>query len=194
MKSRKPLVITLASVFIIVAILIGVLFAVLTTYSRYQYAQTMKLKLDKHTKTAGEREDERKIVPFGEVTFLVGTSKYKSRKDKIWKKLTFGHQLSRGDSIRVSSDSKLELTLKNEKTLTIEGYKKLRIDSSLLSMDESSLAGDNAGDSEKSGKITRLTGKEDSKKETTPVSAIRSNVPGPEKKDKDSGLKNQIGD
>jgi hypothetical protein len=193
MKSRKALVITLLSVFIIVAILIGVLFAVLATYSRYQYAQALKVKSEKHSKHSYEKEDDKKIDVFGKVTFLVGNSRRKGRKDKTWKKLRFGQKLSRGDSIRVGTDSRLELTLKNDKTISIEGYKKMRIDNSLLRMSEKSYVHDEAGGSEEGGKISRLTGKEDNKKETTPVSAIRSNVPGPKEDDKKDALKTKIG-
>jgi hypothetical protein len=194
MKSRKAFIITLASVFVIVAILIGVLFVVLATYSRYQYAQTLKLSTGKHSEHGHEKEDDAKLDVFGKVTFLVGNSKHKTRKDKMWKKLKFGQELSRGDSIRIGSDSKLELTLKNDKTISIEGYEKLRIDSALLRMSEKSSVYSTTGGSEQSGKISRLTGKEANEKETTPVSAIRSTVPGPKKDEKKSGLKTKIGD
>lgn len=194
MKSKKALIITLASVFVIVVILIGVLFAVLATYGRYQYAQTLKLQPAKHSKLSGDTKEETKLDVFGKVTFLVGSSKLKSSKERTWKKLRFGQKLSRGDSITVGSDSRLELTLKNDKTISIEGYKKLRIDSSLLRMSDTSPGYDEAGGSEESGKISRLTGKEEGKKETTPVSAIRSNVPGPKEEEKKSGLKTRIGD
>jgi hypothetical protein len=193
MKSRKALITTLTSVFVIVAILIGVLFAVLATYSRYQYAQSLKFQSGKHSKHDYDKEDTEKVDVFGKVTFLIGRSQYKSRKGTMWNKLRFGQKLSRGDSIKVGSDSKLELTLKNDKTISIEGFKKIRIDSSLLRTSEESFGSNNAGGSEEGGKISRLAGKEDNKKETTPVSAIRSNVPGPKKDDKKSGLKTKIG-
>lgn len=193
MKSRKALVITLLSVFIIVGILIGVLFAVLTTYSRYQYAQALKFRPDPDSKHGYEKKEDGRSEVFARVTFLVGNSKHKSRRDKMWKKLKFGQMLARGDSIRVGSESRLELTLKNEKTISIEGYKKIRLDADLLRTSEKSLVPDETSGSKEGGKISRLTGKEDNKKETTPVSAIRSNVPGPEKGEKESGLETKIG-
>lgn len=193
MKSRNVLFITVLSVFVIVTVLIGVLFAVLATYSRYQYVQALKFQTGKHSKQSYEKKDNEKTDVFGKVTFLVGNSRHKARKDKTWKKLRFGQKLSRGDSIKVNSDSKLELTLKNDRTISIEGYKKIRIDGSLLRMSEKSFVHDEASGSEEGGKISRLTGKEDNKKETTPVSAIRSNVPGPKKDDKKTNLKTKIG-
>jgi hypothetical protein len=194
MKSKKGLIITLLSVFVICTLLVFILFAVLTTYSRYQYAQTLKLKSGKQVSDTRDAHDGAELEALAKVTFIIGDAKCRKRSEKNWGKLRFGQKLVRGDSIQVTSECTLELTLKNDKTIALEGYKKIRIDGSLLRMSDKTLATESAGSSEESGKFSRLTGKEGSEKETTPVSAIRSNVPSPKKDDKKSNLKTKIGE
>jgi hypothetical protein len=187
MKSKKILILTLTSIFIIISIFITVLFLLLNMYNKNYYSSVLKSKTEKLSKySEPKKEVKSSIKPYGKVNFLLGDLKIKRRKDKHWSKLAYGDKLMRGDSIRIGSDSKIEITLKNGEEITLEGFQKIRIDGSIISLSED---GGN-GSSGKSGKMSRLTGKEDKDRETTPVSAIRSK---PAEGNKDN-LKTKIGE
>ncbi len=194
MKSKKPLVITLVSVFAVVAILIGILFFVLGTVNNY-YSNALKSSPFKPSSHSGyEKRSKSKIEPLAEVSFLIGSTKFKKRKGKTWNKLTFGQHLIRGDSIKVGVDSKIELTLKNGKSLFITGFEKIRIDSSILSLDGNNYSQQSSGGNNEEGKLSRLTGKDIQGKKTTPVSAVRSNEPQQGEDKKKTNLETRIGD
>ena len=95
-------------------------------------------------------------------------------------------------TVLLSASALLKLDVRFFNSWTI-GYKKLRIDGSLLRSDDKSIVHESSG-SEGSEKISRLTGKEGNEKETTPVSAIRSNEPPPKKNEKKTNLKTRIGE
>ena len=159
-------------------------------YNKYYYSNVLKSSTEKHSGYSGtKKEAKSSIKPYGKVSFLLGDLKIKKRKEKNWTRLSHGDELMRGDSIRIGSDSKVEIALKNGKSVTLEGFQKIRIDGSIISLSEKD--GGN-GTSGKSSKISRLTGKEDKDRETTPVSAIRSK---PAEKDKDKNKsKTRIGE
>ena len=194
MSSKKILIITLSSIFVLIALFITILFMTLGVINRYYYSNIIKsTSLQRKSQAGLQKRSGVKIEPFGKVTFLLGNLKVKKRANRNWKKLSFGQHLSRGDSLRIGVDSKVEITLKSGEIVTFKGFKKLRIDSSILSMREkTSSEGRLTGGSKEGGKIRRLTGKEETEKETTPVSAIRSVEPK-EENDKETGLKTRIG-
>ncbi|TET17901.1 MAG: hypothetical protein E3J78_07080 [Candidatus Cloacimonadota bacterium] len=159
MKSKKPLFITVVSVFAVVAILMGVLFFVLGTVNNY-YSNALKSSSFEPSSHSGyEKRSKSEIEPLAKVNFLIGSTKFKKRKGKTWYKLTFGQHLVRGDSIQVGINSKIELTLKNGKSLFITGFEKIRIDSSILSLDGNNYSQQSSGGNNEKGKISRLTGK-----------------------------------
>lgn len=117
----------------------------------------------------------------------------KKNKDSKWKKVRYGQLLKRGDSLKIGHDSKIEIALKDrDKNITIEGFKRIRIDSFLLLSDRQVEYEESTSNTKEGGKISRLTGKKENHKQTTPVSAIRSNKPQGENKNK-SKLKTRIG-
>jgi hypothetical protein len=162
--------------------------------NRYYYSNVMKsTSLQRKSQTGSQKRGGLKIEPFGKATFILGDLKVKKRANRNWKKLSFDQHLSRGDSLRIGVDSKVEITLKSGEIVTFKGFKKLRIDSSILSMSQkTSSKGILTGGSKEGGKIKRLTGEEETERETSPVSAIRSVKPK-EENDKETGLKTRIG-
>ncbi|MCK4574915.1 hypothetical protein KAU34_00750 [candidate division WOR-3 bacterium] len=194
MNSKKILITTLTSIFIVVALFITILFILLGMYNKYYYSNLLKSSYHKHsTPSDAEEKASSFIKPFGKVSFLLGNTKIKKRKCKTWEKLTFGLDLMRGDSLRIGTDSKVEITLQSGDNIIIKGFKKLRIDSSIIMLSHKSGVDENlSGSGKRGGKIARLTGKELKGKETTPVSAIRSNKPP--KDDNKTKLKTRIGE
>lgn len=194
MSSKKILIITLSSIFVLIALFITILFMTLGVVNRYYYSNVIKAtSLQRKSQAGLQKRSGVKIEPFGKITFLLGDLKVKKRANRNWKKLSFGQHLSRGDSVRVGVDSKVEITLKSGEIVTFKGFKKLRIDSSILSISQkTSSEGILTGGSKEGGKIRRLTGEEETEKETSPVSAIRSVKPK-EENDKKTGLKTRIG-
>lgn len=147
-------------------------------------------------KAKGNSSKETKIEPFGKVTFLIGRSRIKEGSRTKWEKLTYGKKLYRGDSIRISFDSKIEITPNNGDKIILEGYGKVRIDNSIMSLSKNnSGSGTSKVINKQGGKISRLSGKDRTTRETTPVSAIRSNKPAKnEKGKKEKKPKTRIGD
>jgi hypothetical protein len=162
--------------------------------NRYYYSNVIKsISLQRKSQAGLQKRSGVKIEPFGKATFVLGNLKVKKRANRNWKKLSFGQHLSRGDSLRIGVDSKVEITLKSGEIVTFKGFKKLRIDSSILSMSQkTSSEGILTGGRKEGGKIRRLTGEEETEKETSPVSAIRSVKPK-QGNDKETGLKTRIG-
>jgi len=163
-------------------------------YNRAYYSNVTALHLknnDLHH--SSEKVTHKKSKSLGKVTFLLGDSKTKKHSDKNWKKLVFGQRLSRGDSLRIGRESKVEITTNNGRTITLSGFKKLRIDSFILTMNQRTNQGSSENIGRDDSKITRLAGKEDKKKETSPVSAVRSNKPKNENNNEPK-LKIRIGD
>lgn len=195
MKSNKVLIITLSSIFLICALVIVVIFVLFGVYNKYYYSHAMESISFEH-KADEHSSQESKIEPFGKVTFLVGRCRVKEGSGKKWEKLSYGQKLYRGDSLRISFDSKVEITPNRGDKITLEGYDKLRIDNSIISLGKNNSGSDNTQVSHKQGgKISRLTGKDKTNRETTPVSAIRSNKPAKKQKvKKEKKPKTRIGD
>lgn len=194
MNSKKVLLITLSSVFVVIALILTTLFIVAGMLNKCYYSNVLKSVSFKHTSRSDlDKGSKTEIGHFGKVTFLVGNSKVKRLRRSKWKKLTFGQHLLRGDSLRIGKGSKVEITVKNGKIITLKGFKKIRIDSSTLLMNRKDLVEEiNTGNKREGGKISRLTGKEEKDRETSPVSAIRSNEPK-KGNDKKTNLKTRIG-
>ena len=80
MNSKKILILTLSSDFIIIALFITLLFIILGVFNKYYYSSVLKYNSFKHTSNTGlGKRDAAKIEPLGKVSFLLGTSKFKHK-------------------------------------------------------------------------------------------------------------------
>jgi len=59
-------------------------------FNKYYYSNVLKYNSFKHTTNTGlGKRDSAKIESLGKVSFLLGTSKLKKRKNSNWKELIF---------------------------------------------------------------------------------------------------------
>jgi hypothetical protein len=195
MKSNKVLILTLSSIFLVCVIVLIVIFVLLSVYNKYYYSHAMET-VSFGQKAKENPSDKTKIEPFGKVTFLIGRCRIKEGSGTRWEKLSYGQKVYRGDSVRMSFDSKVEITPDNGDKIILEGYHKVRIDNSIISLSRNTSGyGSSKVSNEQEGKISRLSGKDRTTRETTPVSAIRSNKPARnEKEKKEKKPKTRIGD
>lgn len=72
MNSKKILIVTLSSIFIIIALYTTLLFIILGMLNKYYYSNVLKYNSFKHTRNTGlGKRDSAKIEPLGKVSFLL---------------------------------------------------------------------------------------------------------------------------
>lgn len=72
MNSKKILIVTLSSIFIIIALYTTLLFIILGMLNKYYYSNVLKYNSFKHTTNTGlGKRNSAKIEPLGKVSFLL---------------------------------------------------------------------------------------------------------------------------
>ena len=145
----------------------------------YRSAEGKPISSNALTDTTLKNKDTRKVEPIGKVSFLLGNITIKGYNKHKWAKLLYGQKLVPGDSLRLGINSKIEITFKNGKVKTLNGFQKLRVDNSMqFHSDEPQVSGG------KETKISKLKGTRKTGRKTSPASAIRSDKPQEKKEEK----------